>query len=336
MSASPNHPLPPVPSDSPTATVRRHHTISAHSRSARTAAKDVISEEVHDQQQAIWNDDEVVDQDWVGGVGAVGEKTSLHRQSSLPTRYHRGFQNQAAKSGNAAPKTVNSLAAIAGNEGDEEPWKFGSYNVEDDEHSPSDHHPQHQQVLDAQGQLQSSNSPLSPHFAGNPPTVPSPPPAASGVRRHVSLTYGAAVGGQRKMNTGLKRSGTLQAPMPTHSQNSTPPDTSEQAEEEEQYAYEAEDTSNYEDEYYARQQQQQQQQQQYSGNSIGRSSPWSSGNEWRSGYASGGNGNVGTVDDVQRALSALELASNQNTAPAGGPSKSGSRASWRQRKRRKQ
>ncbi len=80
---------PPPDPASPTTGVRRHHTISAHSRSARASAKEVISEEVQ-EQQAIWNDDEVVDQDWVGGVGAVGEKTSLHRQSSLPTRYHRG------------------------------------------------------------------------------------------------------------------------------------------------------------------------------------------------------------------------------------------------------
>lgn len=44
-----------------------------------------------DQQQQIWNDDEVVDQEWVGGVGAVGEKNAgLHRQSSLPTRYNKG------------------------------------------------------------------------------------------------------------------------------------------------------------------------------------------------------------------------------------------------------
>jgi len=87
--SSPIHPLPPIPSSPPSSGgVRRHHTISASSRTARAAAKDIISEET--QEQAHWNDDEVVDQDWVGGVGAVGEKTSLHRQSSLPTRYHRG------------------------------------------------------------------------------------------------------------------------------------------------------------------------------------------------------------------------------------------------------
>ena len=84
--------IPPDPASPSAGAVRRHHTISAHSRAARASAKDIISEEVHDtQQQGIWNDDEVVDQDWVGGVGAVGEKTSLHRQSSLPTRYHRGM-----------------------------------------------------------------------------------------------------------------------------------------------------------------------------------------------------------------------------------------------------
>jgi len=90
MSASSNQPTPSDPSSPTTGAVRRHHTISSQSRSARASAREVISEETQ-EQQAIWNDDEVVDQDWVGGVGAVGEKTSLHRQSSLPTRYHRGM-----------------------------------------------------------------------------------------------------------------------------------------------------------------------------------------------------------------------------------------------------
>lgn len=93
MATTPSNQPGSPPSDSPTTGVRRHHTISAHSRSARAAAKDVISEETQEQQQqqGIWNDDEVVDDHWVGGVGAVGEKTSLHRQASLPTRYHRGM-----------------------------------------------------------------------------------------------------------------------------------------------------------------------------------------------------------------------------------------------------
>jgi len=96
--------------------------------------------------------------------------------------------------------------------------------------------------------------------------------------------------------------------MPPHSQSSTSPDTSEQPEEEE-CVYEAEDPA--EDEYYARQQQQQHQQ--YSNSSIGRSSPWSSGNEWRQGYTGNNGGGNAAIDDVQRALSTLELASNQST-----------------------
>ncbi|PPQ78169.1 hypothetical protein CVT25_015502 [Psilocybe cyanescens] len=315
MSATSNHPIPPDPSSPTTGAVRRHHTISAHSRSARASAKEVISEETQEQQHAIWNDDEVVDQDWVGGVGAVGEKTSLHRQSSLPTRYHRGFQNQAAKSGNLTPKTINSLAAITGNEGDEEVWKFEDYGAEDDEHSPTNQRPQHHQVIDVQAQAQSNSSPLSSHFATNPPHVPSPPPAESGVRRHVSITYGAVAGNARKTSTGLRRSGTLQATLPAHSQTSTPPEPTEQTEEEE-YAYEQEDPSAYEEEYYARSQQQPQQYQQYSNSPIGRTSPWSTTNEWRQGQGYGGNGNA-AIDDVQRALSALELASNQSSTAAG-------------------
>ena len=79
---------PPVPVSPPSTGVRRHHTISAASRTARAGARPTISEESQDQQ--LWNDDEPVDEDWVGGVGAVGEKTSLHRQSSLPTNSKRG------------------------------------------------------------------------------------------------------------------------------------------------------------------------------------------------------------------------------------------------------
>jgi len=88
-----NPPIPPIPSSATNigAAVRRHHTISASSRSSRAAARESISEEVADQPFS--NEDEPVDDDWVGGVGAVGEKTSLHRQSSLPTKYHRGMSS---------------------------------------------------------------------------------------------------------------------------------------------------------------------------------------------------------------------------------------------------
>lgn len=88
--SSQNYPIPPVPSSPPSSGgVRRHHTITIASRSARNAAKESISEETPDQA-SIWTDDGPVDQDWVGNIGVVGEKTSLHRQASLPTRYNRG------------------------------------------------------------------------------------------------------------------------------------------------------------------------------------------------------------------------------------------------------
>lgn len=94
MSSQPTHNIspPPVPVSAPSTGVRRHHTISAASRTARAGARATISEESQDQQ--LWNDDEPVDEDWVGGVGAVGEKTSLHRQSSLPTNSKRGLHFQ--------------------------------------------------------------------------------------------------------------------------------------------------------------------------------------------------------------------------------------------------
>ncbi|KAG5654135.1 hypothetical protein H0H81_007187 [Sphagnurus paluster] len=297
MSAQPTPPSEPA-SPPNSGGVRRHHTISASSRTARTAAREAISEEAQQQQEhSPWNDDEVVDEDWVGGVGAVGEKTSLHRQS---------FQG-ASKVGNPTPKTVNSLAAIAGHEGDEEPWNIaGGYPVEDEPPAPdSSSSAQH---IDAQP----ANSPLSPHFSGVPPHVPSPPPAGSNVRRHVSLTYGSGVAGPRKMNaTGLKRSGTLQTPLPPPpqpQQNTTPPETADRSEEDD-YRYDAEDPAVYDDDY-ARIQQQQQ----YAAGPIGRHSPWAPApaNDWRApGYSQNA-----AIDDVQRALSALELASGGGSAHA--------------------
>lgn len=87
MSAPP-HPISPPPgATSASSGVRRHHTITATSR-ARAGGRSTISEEPQDDEG--WNNDEVVDQDWVGAVGVVGELkgSSLHRQSSLPTRYN--------------------------------------------------------------------------------------------------------------------------------------------------------------------------------------------------------------------------------------------------------
>lgn len=83
----------PVGAEQQLAGVRRVHTITAASRSARTGSRLMISEEAHDQDQQTWNDEEVVDPERMRSVGAVGEpkgSSSLHRQASLPTRYNRG------------------------------------------------------------------------------------------------------------------------------------------------------------------------------------------------------------------------------------------------------
>ena len=92
MSAPSPHNISPPPGivggEQQAAGVRRHHTITAASRSARTAARVPISEE--SQEQQTWDDEEVVGPERVRLVGAVGEKSSLHRQASLPSRYNRG------------------------------------------------------------------------------------------------------------------------------------------------------------------------------------------------------------------------------------------------------
>lgn len=118
------------------------------------------------------------------------------------------------------------------------------------------------------------------------------------------------------MNTGLKRSGTLQATVPNHSQSSNAAETPEYQETSD-YTYEAEDPNSnpptgytLEEEAYIRQQAQQQQY----GSSVNRSSPWGQSNDWRG----GGNQPQGTIDDVQRALSALEIASGVGGGYAGG------------------
>jgi YTH domain-containing family protein len=92
MSAPPHNISPPpgiAGSEQQATGVRRHHTITAASRSARTATRVPISEESKDPQ--TWDDEEVVDPERVRLVGAVGDKGgSLHRQASLPARYNRG------------------------------------------------------------------------------------------------------------------------------------------------------------------------------------------------------------------------------------------------------
>lgn len=159
-----------------------------------------------------------------------------------------------------------------------------------------------------------SQSSASPHSAST-----SPPPGAN-VRRHVSLTA-AAAGGNRKVSSGLKRAGTLQATLPgshAHYQSNSPPEQADDNDSvgatEGQYEEYLNQTPN------------------YSTSPIGRQSPWTPGSnggqnaDWRttSGFASLPNqSSNAALDDVQRALSALEIASNNNgqyyTGYGGGP-----------------
>lgn len=92
MSGQQEHSVSPPPgaAGSTGSGVRRHHTISASSRAARPSSKIQVSEVDDDEQEQVWGQDDVVDHDWRGGIGVVGEKSSLHRQASLPTKYHRG------------------------------------------------------------------------------------------------------------------------------------------------------------------------------------------------------------------------------------------------------
>lgn len=301
------HPLspPPVPVSPPSTGVRRHHTISASSRAARAGARGTISEETQEQQP--WNDDEPVDEDWVGGVGAVGEKSSLHRQASLPTKSKRTFHALSSRQpGNHTPRTLNSLTAIAGHEGDEEDWEneVRDFRNEDEQDLSS----QRQQVVEAQTQSSTGNpSPLSPQFATG--HVPSPPPAGSGVRRHQSLTYGAQSG--VKQMSGLKRAGTMQAGNrhPTGVGQTAPPS------EEEDYKEEAELVNPYEDESYLSPRSPPPGQQPYGAQGqgptspMGRASPWNNvgTGDWRVPTASFSSVGQSNLDDVTRVLSTMEL-----------------------------
>ncbi|KAI0748493.1 YT521-B-like domain-containing protein [Daedaleopsis nitida] len=309
MSSQSGNPIspPPVPQSSAnTGGVRRHHTISASSRAARPTSKIAIGELDDPQTEQLWNDDEVVDQDWVGGIGAVGEKSSLHRQASLPTRYHRAFAGQGARQpGSHTPRTLNSLTAIAGHEGDEDEWQdMQGFQDEHPGMSVSDH---------GHGVDSASASPLSPHFAGGLPHVPSPPPGTGGVRRHQSLNY--PQGGVRRLASGLKRAGTLQVGgkgaqgVPYSGAQSPSPSNADEE-------YDDESVRAEEDSYF-------QQTGQYPNSPMGRSSPWSTpGGEWRA--QMGGNGiaynNVGSnagIDDVSRALSALEISQQYGNVQQG-------------------
>ncbi|KDQ61141.1 hypothetical protein JAAARDRAFT_32145 [Jaapia argillacea MUCL 33604] len=294
-------PSPPVPASQSSSGVRRHHTIGASSRAARATARVPVSEEI--QQPQEYNVDEIVDEDWVGGLGAVGEKSNLHRQTSLPTRYNRALR----QGGSGTPRTLNSLTAIAGHDGDEEDWEREMRGLRPEEELAANaEHNQHQ-LMDNPS---SNASPLSPHFA--PPHIPSPPPAGgAGVRRHQSLTLGAASAG-RHGSSGLRRAGTLhtgrdKSHTTGYPQSPSPTNADEGFEDE---------TLTYEDEgYFPRTAQPQPQQPQLQQQSQGQGQ----GNEWR-GHGNNSGSNI-AMDDVQRALSNLDIGNtNQsygNNFPAG-------------------
>ncbi|KAJ3548210.1 hypothetical protein NM688_g5325 [Phlebia brevispora] len=300
---------PPVPASSASSGVRRHHTISAASRGSRPTSKIQVSEQEEAEQEEVWSQDEIVDQDWRGGIGAVGEKSSLHRQASLPTKYHRAFGQRQA--GTHTPRTLNSLTAIAGHEGDEEEWEQEMRGLRGEEEAglqSSDH---------GHGVDSAAASPLSPHYAGGIPNVPSPPPAMgnAGVRRHQSLNYPNATNVRRL--GGLKRAGTLQAgPLKGHPQHgiysgAQSPSPTGADEDDDDDSTRADEEPGY------FRLPAQQGQGQYPTSPIGRSSPWSTpGNDWRTQIGGNGGSNMGAgaggVDDVSRALSALEIQQQYN------------------------
>ncbi|KAF8584082.1 YTH-domain-containing protein [Ramaria rubella] len=347
---SPQHQIspPPLPASPPQSSsasggVRRHHTISAHSRPLRSETRVSISEESGEWTGALEDEYVAPGEEWVApGVGAVGEKNaSLHRQASLPTRYNasRGYQSHPRQSGTTTPlRTMNSLSAIQAEhgidgEGEEEEWETDLRGWRDSEESdvvaPA---PQtaHQQIIDSSAQSQTSQSPLSPAFT--PANAPSPPPASAGagVRRHTSLTYGASHSGV----AGVKRSDTLAGVKPRRNntiglagdanQSSVVPESPSPPEVEENFV---EETPEEQEEYYQQQVSAAQQQalaQGYSGGPMAKS-PWGTpSREWRSGNIGssnihgGPNGGSSTMDDVQRALSALELSSS-GASPRGTP-----------------
>jgi hypothetical protein len=165
--------------------------------------------------------------------------------------------------------------------------------------------------------------------SGNPSPVatnfehgPSPPLADSGVRRHVSMTAGA---GARRAPaaSGLRRAGTVQAtgmgPRGHASGRSPSPDNNEEA-----YELEEDPDAYAEDSYYASPGQPGQQQPmqpmqpmqshpQGNGAYPGNRSQWGTQAEWRQGAPMNA-----AVDDVQRALANMELASGAAHGMQGG------------------
>lgn len=148
---------------------------------------------------------------------------------------------------------------------------------------------------------QNSPSPMATQFG----TIPSPPPG-SAVRRHQSLTYGTARAGVRRMaSPGLRRAGTLQNQGRSHGHQPQTPSPTGGEEDFTGSSHSHEDESYFD-------LQAPNQGQQYPPTSPINRSPWSTpSNEWR---PSGGNANLvgpntgsSAIDDVQRALSSMDI-----------------------------
>jgi len=294
---STTHPqAPPVPPDSPPSTsVRRHHTISSSSRATRN--KNPISEE---SQEPVWNqEDEVFSGDkWIG-AGIVG--SGLHRQSSLPSRYNRGFdpsQGSGRRSGTNTPRTLNSLSAITAAseaEAEEADWEKEIPGWQGDEQPEAAPTPQDEQEVAENDYV-------------NTDALPASSAAAGGIRRHVSLTYGAHQAKQRA-SAPLKRSGTMLATA-SRRPAQPPPEIQDEAEEDDYTQYN-EQAAQEEIPHFP------QLESQILGQQGSRQSPWGPPEkDWRGSPTANVSYGLSSppMDDVQRALASLDIGQGQGPA----------------------
>lgn len=146
----------------------------------------------------------------------------------------------------------------------------------------------------------------------------------AGVRRHQSLNYPNANAAMRRLGSGLRRAGTLQAPplkgqmQPSYSGAQSPSPTGADEYDDDNDSILAQEDNDY---FHTPSQQGQGQ---YPTSPIGRSSPWSTpgaGNDWRTQLAGNANPNIGAaqggIDDVSRALSSLEISQQYAAGNAG-------------------
>ncbi|CAE6434079.1 unnamed protein product [Rhizoctonia solani] len=206
------------------ASVRRVHTISSSMRGRRHPA---ASEEYPPE---YYEEDDQADESWNAAPGAIGDGKGalLHRQASLPTKYHRGFRSNrtGTQSGTLSPSGRNTsglsvIAADHAGEGEEE-WEHDMRNLRGDEHpagegtlSPLSGGNPYFQPTHSRSQSQTSNNGggLSPGPYAPQPSI-SPPPA-SNIRRHTSLTANAAAGAAgRRRQARLAAERAAQSPSP--------------------------------------------------------------------------------------------------------------------------